>query len=45
VATLSLHPLNKLLHPSTGMDPKADGLLCHPTRDKSSPMLAVVAGP
>ena len=45
LATLSLHPLYQLLHPATGMDPEADGLLCHPTPNQSASMLAVVAGP
>jgi hypothetical protein len=36
LATLSLHPLNEFLHPATGMDPEADGLLCHPTPNQSS---------
>jgi len=42
LATLSLNPLNELLHPATGMDPEADGLLCHPTPNQSPVMLAVV---
>ena len=44
LATTSLNPLYELLHPATGMDPEADGLLCHPTPNQISPMLAVVAG-
>ena len=43
LATLPLNPLHELLHPATGMDPEADGLLCHPTPNQSSWMLAVVA--
>jgi hypothetical protein len=43
LATLSLHSLNEFLHPATGMDPEADGLLCHPTPNQSYWMLAVVA--
>ena len=45
LATLPLKPLYELLHPATGMDPEADGLLCHPTPNQSASMLAVVAGP
>jgi hypothetical protein len=44
LATHSLHPFNQLLHPAIGMDPEADGLLCHPRPNQSSSMLAVVAG-
>ena len=45
LATLSRHPLDELLHPATGLDPEADGLLCHTTPNQIASMLAVVAGP